>query len=249
MAGISTPYRRTNRPFLDGLYSEGGRAAYIRHPKFSQHPEQFIRAFGIIQKDLLELFDYIEPSDVNLRTYSYRVHELFMRVCIEIEANFKAILNENGYGRRDLTMRDYKKTNTTHRLSSYQVKLPIWNGSRGSRRPYAAWRKGGSLPWYSAYNASKHSRHDNFQQANLNNLIDAVCGLVAVIGAQFQTEDFEPASRLIAWEGGTPPDGFEEAIGGYFRIKFPDDWPMRLRYDFDVPTIWRAADPFQSLTF
>lgn len=28
-------------------------------------------------------------------------------------------------------------------------------------------------------------------------------------------------------------DGFEAGIGEYFQVKFPDDWPDDLKYDFD----------------
>src|SRR5262245_53611429 len=90
-----------------------------------------------IQKDMLELFDFIEPADTNLPCYSYRIHELFMRTCIEIEANFKAILTENGYSRSgDWNMNDYRKTETSHLLSAYLVKFPVWQGNQHTRQPF-----------------------------------------------------------------------------------------------------------------
>ena len=61
---------------------------------YSDHPEHYTRAFAILQKDIIGLFEYIEPSDINLVTYSFRIHELLVRTCIEVEANFKAILRE-----------------------------------------------------------------------------------------------------------------------------------------------------------
>jgi hypothetical protein len=36
------------------------------HPKFAVDPHHYVRAFLVLQKDLLELFDYIEPADKNL---------------------------------------------------------------------------------------------------------------------------------------------------------------------------------------
>lgn len=54
-----------------------------------------MRAFLLVQKDLQELFDYVEPADKKLCCYSYRIHELLMRTCIEVKANCKAILSEN----------------------------------------------------------------------------------------------------------------------------------------------------------
>src|SRR5688572_7486964 len=90
---IMNPYRKNCRPFENGTYG----SYYISDPKYAKDPEQYIRAFLLIQKDLKELFDYIDPSDINLQCHSFRIHQLLMRTCIEVEANCKAILSENGY--------------------------------------------------------------------------------------------------------------------------------------------------------
>jgi hypothetical protein len=221
---------------------------YIRHSKFAIEPEHYIRAFGVIQKDLLEIFDFIEPADTNLQCYSYRTHELFMRTCIEIEANFKAILTENGYSRSgDWNMSDYQKCEASHLLSSYEIKFPVWRGSQHTRRPFASWANMGRLPWYQGYNAAKHSRHDNFGSANLSNLLDSIAGLVSILSAQFLTEDFSPSAGLLALEGSW--DGLEGAIGGYFRVKFPNNWPTNDRYDFDWTALQASSDPFQNFHY
>ena len=124
---VDRPYLRTCRQFVDGHYTEGGRGQYMLHPKFAQSPEHYIRGFLIILKDLQELFDYVEPADKNLACYSYRIHALLLRTCVEVEANCKAILKENGYARSgDWNMGDYKKIEKTHLLSLYEVKVPNW---------------------------------------------------------------------------------------------------------------------------
>jgi len=200
--GLSRPFRRTVRQFTDGSYAGGGRWRYIRHPRFGLDPEHYVRAFFVIQKDLLELFDYIEPADANLQCYSYRVHELFMRACIEVEANFKAILCENGYTRGgDWNMGDYRKCEASHSMSAYQIKLPVWQGAHHTLTPFSAWVTDSSLSWYQDYNAAKHSRHGNFAKANFANLLDAIGGLAALLSAQFWTEDFSPSAGVLALEG------------------------------------------------
>jgi hypothetical protein len=221
---------------------------YVMHPKYATAPEQYIRAFSIIQKDLLELFDYVEPSDTNLPCYSYRVHELHMRISIEVEANCKAILSENGYVRDgDRNMGDYKKLNPTHQLSAYEIRIPLWHGTKGTRTPFAAWATGGQLPWYQAYNEAKHDRHNKFQLANFEHLVDAVCGLVTILSAQFWIHDFLPS--VIGSSIGRPSDGFDVAIGSYFHIKFPTNWPAADRYSFNWQTLENDPEPFQTLTF
>ncbi len=126
---ITKPYHRTCRQFVDGEYSEGGRWQYILHPKYADSSDHYIRAFLLLQDDLKKLFQYIEPSDTNLNTYSFRIHELLLRTCVEVEANFKAILKENGYKKSDKwTRHDYKKIEESHFLSKYKVKYPFWRG-------------------------------------------------------------------------------------------------------------------------
>ena len=245
---VDRPYRRTCRQFVDGSYTEGGRWQYMVHPKFSQSPEHYIRAFLILLKDLQVLFDYVEPADKNLACYSYRIHALLLRACVEVEANCKAILKENGYSRSgDWNMGDYKKIEKTHLLSSYEVKVPNWNGTGATRSPFSAWSTGGSLPWYQAYNITKHDRHSAFEEATFEHLIDACCGLLVLLSAQFETNDFSPGNTLLALEGSS--DGMESGIGGYFRVRFPANWPMELRYDFDWQKLKSEADPFQNIDY
>src|SRR5882724_2346626 len=137
---VLKPFKRTARPDADGKYSDYGR--YVKHPQYAAEPAHYVRAFQILQKDLLHLFDYVEPADKNNKCYSYRIHELHTRACIEVEANCKAILTENSYKKKanDLTTSDDKTLETTHHLSSYKGRLPIWHGDNKPRRPFAGWK-------------------------------------------------------------------------------------------------------------
>jgi hypothetical protein len=245
---VSKPYRRNVRQFVDGMYRNGGNYGYIVHPKYANAPAQYVRAFLVLQKDLLQLFDYIEPSNTNLSCYSYRTHEILLRACIEVEANCTAILCENGYSRSgDWNMSDYKKINPSHHLSSYEIGIPVWHGEAALRRPFAAWASGGQLPWYRAYNETKHNRHDNFDQANFNHMLDAICGLVALLSSQFLHQEYSGRPGSLWIDVGN--DGTESAIGGYFRIKFPNDWSPAERYDFDWKSMEDDPDPFSNIVF
>lgn len=245
---VNRPYRGTCRQFTDGSYTEGGRWEYMVHPKFAQSPEHYVRAFLLLLKDLQELFDYVEPADKNLSCYSYRIHALLLRACVEVEANCKAILKENGYTKSgDMNMGDYKKINTTHRLSSYQVKMPNWNGVNDLRSPFLAWANATPLPWYQAYNTTKHDRYASFEEATFEHLIDASCGVLVLLSAQFETNDFSPGDTLLAFSGRS--DRMEVGIGGYFTVKFPDDWPDEMRYEFDWQKLKNEGDPFQTIDY
>jgi hypothetical protein len=218
------------------------------HPKYAQSPEHYVRAFVILLKDLRELFDYVEPADSNLSCYSYRIHSLLLRACVEVEANCKAILSENGYRRpSDWNMGDYRKIEKTHLLSGYEIMVPNWSGTRSIRAPFAAWASGGSLPWYQAYNATKHDRRGRFADATFDHLLDACCGLLVLLSAQFETNDFSPGETFLALEG--RGDGMESGIGGHFRVRFPNNWPADLRYDFDWQQLKSEPDPFRTIDY
>lgn len=244
---VNRPYYRTYRQFTDGKYAEGGRARYVDHPSFAQAPEKYVRAFTLLQKDLLELFDYIEPADTNLNCFSYRIHALLVRACIEFESNCKAILRENGYAKDNMNICDYWKLEKTHLLSKYEVKVPYWTGKKSIRRPFETWANTHTLLWYSAYNDSKHDRQEQFQKASFSNLIGACCGTLVILSSQFGTNDFSPGPTLIALEGSN--DGLDDAIGGYFRIKFPNDFPKEMRYDFNWSQLGSENDPFQRFDY
>jgi len=200
---LKKPYHRNYLEIKKSQNSGYSQWAYIIDKDYAKTPTHYIRPFLIIQGDLEKLFEYIEPSQESLATYSYRVHELLMRTCIEVEANFKAILDENTYtpatdkfGNKILNISVYKKIDITHHLSSFEVILPIWNGPQRIIKPFESWKSGKSPNWYKAYNASKHDRQDEFKKANMENLIDAVSGLLVVLSSQFRDQEFSLARRL-----------------------------------------------------
>ncbi len=247
---VSRPYRRTVRQLMDNSYANSGNGRYVLHPRYAQDPQHYVRGYLLLQKDVLELFDYVEPAEQNLGCYSYRIHELLMRACIEVEANCRAILLENGYRNRrpeDLTMNDYIKIEQSHRLSEFAVRVPTWSGAFGLRAPFSAWGNGSPLVWYQTYNTTKHDRHTAFGQATFERMLDGVCGCLAILSAQFQHEDFSGQPALLST--GWPGDGMEDAIGGYFRLKYPQNWPVADRYDFTWQNLENDPDPFQEYQY
>jgi len=250
---IIKPYKRTCRQLSDGSYSNSGNRRYLLHEDFAQDPQHYIRAYLVLQKDLINLFDYVEPCDQNLVTISFRIHELLIRACIEIEANFTAILRENIYSKKDnYKMEDYKLLNHTHRLSSYKASLPIWKGLSNIRCPFKAWENNEPLLWYQAYNKSKHDRHKNFDKATFEKLLDAMCGLSILLSSQFNDEEYSPNEKGLSIGAGYSykgNDGFETGIGGYFRILLPKDWPVDERYDFKWSELEKTESPIDKINF
>ncbi len=62
-----------------------------------------------------------------------------------------------------------------------------------------------------------------------------------------ETNDFSPGETFLALEG--RGDGMESGIGGYFRVRFPDNWPAELRYSFDWQELRSEPDPFRTIDY
>lgn len=251
---FNKPFHRIYRIVPNGRNAGYSSTAYIKDPDYANAASNYVRAYKLIQSDLQKLFEYVEPSAESLSTYSFRIHELLMRTCIEVEANLKAILVENTFTPEIcrfgpiFNMGVYKKVNRSHRLSDYEVLLPEWNGERRIWKPFEAWGAGERLEWYQSYNASKHDRKEAFGAANLEVLINAVAGLLVLLSSQFETQDFSAGSDLLS-VGGYDYHEFEPAIGSMFRIKFPDTWGEDELYDFDWQKLKDQEDRFQKFNY
>ncbi|MBP4143215.1 hypothetical protein J3S90_15525 [Flavobacterium sp. P4023] len=263
---FNKPFHRNYRPVKENGPQAGySDWAYIIEKDYSKSPEHYTRAFLIIQEDILKLFQFVEPSDVNSKTYSFRIHELLMRTCIEIEANFKAILNENIYtpkyknGKRagdlktekDWNINDFKIINKTHHLDDYSIELPFWKGIENVRKPFLSWKKNGDLIWYQAYNKSKHDRHNSFEVANFTNLIDAFSGLCVLLTSQFRHVDFQPGPDNLQANGYSYfGDGFGGfGIGDYLMVDYPENWKEEEKYDFDWTKLKGETERFGKINY
>lgn len=272
---INKPYHRNYRPIVEGFNSGFSGWGYIIDTRYSNQPEHYTRAFLLIQDDLKKMFEYIEPADESLFVYSYRIHELLMRTCIEIEANFKAILRENIYEpyyfKKDNSgvfkldndghkikkyrkenkwnMSDYMIVNKTHNLSSYTVKIPIWNGESHTFKPFKSWGDDEALEWYQSYNKSKHNRHEDFKYANFRNLLNAVAGLLVLLSSQFGTQSFSPGTTHIGVSQGYNYYKGTFGIGGFFMINFPDNWNDCEKYEFNWSELVKDNNPFDKIDY
>jgi len=256
---LEKPLKRTVRQLTNGSYSNDGHWQYLLHPKYANDPQHYIRAFLLIQEDLQKLFEYVEPCDENSNTISLRIQELLTRVCIEVEANFTAILNENKYSNTSNwnLKDDYCLIEFSHKLSSYKVKFPVWRGMNNTRKPFGNWGTKPSLnwhvlDWYQAYNKSKHDRHLHFDKATFDTLLDSVSGLVILLSAQFMDESYSPNSKSISISGNYSYDydpKMETAIGKYFRVQFPDDWSEQEKYGFNWQEISSLDEPIDQIDY
>jgi len=149
---------------------------------------------------------------------------------------------------KDWNIRDYWKVNRTHHLSAYRIHIPIWNGVKSTFEPFKQWSASHELTWYQAYNKSKHDRRNQFKEANLENLLGAIAGLLVLLSSQFGTEDFSPAATTLS----VNTDNYystEHALGGYLHIDVPGDWREDEKYDFDWGKLKKQQDRFLKVNY
>jgi hypothetical protein len=168
--------------------------------------------------DLADVFRYVEPHPKNWDTFSHKIRQLLVLTCNEVESQCKAILRANGYesldrnnrsrDEKDWTLKDYSKLAGPMRLHEYEVEVFRYPDVP-KIKPFEAWAPGSAAPlsWYAAYNKVKHDREQNFEHATLGHLITAICGVHALMVAQFGSGNiaFGESRQLWAKEPVFPP--------------------------------------------
>lgn len=165
-------------------------------------------AVELLTQRLFEIFTYVEPTLENQKCFGHKIRELLLLSCMEVESGWTAILRANESQSRWLSTRDYIKLCTPLYLQDYKVEFPMYP-EIGIVKPFRGWNEKApteSIPWFSAYNSSKHNREDHFKQATLEHAISSVAASAILLCAQFGPE--------------TIPDGVE-----VFLPRVSVDWP------------------------
>lgn len=179
---LSKPFPHIFRNRTDVIYEA------FREMSASPEGKSSLVAYAILRADLNLLFEYVEPDMVNLSTYSHRTYELLLRICTEIESNFKIIFTKNrvALGTEKNIIR-YSDLDGPMKLST--VEISCLKSSHLTYRPFEAFanskRENRSPFWYKEFNIVKHDRAQNFSNASLKNVILALGALYVLLDAQF----------------------------------------------------------------
>jgi len=260
---LNKPYFRCYRPNI----KKNNSIEYLRDKRNVENPYDYIRKLEILYSRLEKIFEYVEPCENNKNTYSVQISSLLLDVCTTIEANFKAILEKNDYKMNsNLSIKNYFLVEKSHHLSSYKIKIPFWKPGKNIKRlhwedegliriPFKNWENNTYVPldWYQAYNKVKHNMIDNFNKATLNNLVDAFCGLVVLLAAQFyddtiikDKDKFELTLMAFGDNGG---EGINITDRINFLVYFPTDWSEEEKYDFEWKDIKDEKASFEKYPY
>ena len=243
---IERPYYRIFRP-----NKHSDEALYILDKNYCKERIDLIRYYNFLQKQVVEVFNYIEPTKDTLETYSFKNYQLLGNICMEVENNLKGILRANGYGIKEednWNMTDYKKINQYMKLSEYRIVLNNYNIDEF--RPFEEFEKSKKPEWYQCYNSIKHNRTICISQASLKNVLYALGGLNVLLRAQFGiyydiANDKEDSLIWLQVQNGVYNSQNAVSI---FKIIQEPKWHDSEYYDFDWNELKNSDEKFCKLS-
>jgi hypothetical protein len=146
------------------------------------------QALLLLIQRLDELLLFVEPTTQSLAAHSHKARELLILACTEIEAQWKHYLRRGGIIKQGYTTNDYIMLRAPLHLEEYEVSLPRYK-EIAPIRPFFGWATvpgpTQSLPWYDAYNKTKHDSKDHFSAATVLACLQAVAANIVMFTIRF----------------------------------------------------------------
>ena len=136
--------------------------------------------FLSLEDDILRVSRYIDFSTDNFSCYSIELARLFLSACSEVDVVAKQVCrNINKKSKAD-TIGVYKReiTGEYSKIVSFEVQLKRFGLKLN---PWINWGGTKSPDWWSAHNDVKHRRHEKFQRASLENVLNSAGGLFVLL--------------------------------------------------------------------
>lgn len=153
------------------------------------------RDLAVLIQKLQEVLLYVEPSKICLDTYSHKLRELLILACTDFECSMKSY----NFGNNERTS-DYIKILELTDLKKYKVELAGYS-EKFESRPFLKWdckEPTKSLPWYDAYNNTKHNRTDAFHLATLKNCIDSISANIIMFCIRYSPQSLYNESDVCS---------------------------------------------------
>ena len=149
--------------------------------------------FVALERDMEQLSRYVEFCEANFLVYSVELAHLLFAAASEVDVVCKLICEQVSPGARRDSINDYKAVllQALPELPYTEVFVPRYGLSY---RPWLNWEGDRNPDWWRSYNAVKHERDAHFNQATLQNALNALGALLVLT--------FHYYSRKLAPEPG-----------------------------------------------
>jgi hypothetical protein len=155
--------------------------------------------FLSLEKDFVGTIDFIHLDPANFKAFSNEYAKLLLLIGSEIDVVAKMLCEKTDPTKRSVNIEDYRSIITTHFSGMHTIEIEIAR-FKLKIKPWKSWdpQIGRSPDWWRAYNNVKHERDKNFSDANQENTLLALCGLLA-LHLYFQKDEphLQPYPELL----------------------------------------------------
>lgn len=179
-----------------GLNIDHEKALEITNDEFNRSK----RELRILIEKLKEILLYIEPSTLSIKTYGHKLRELLILTCTAVESSWLDYLKMAAPIIQRANTNDYVKLKDVLQLGIYKVKF-ISHPYVLEFKPFESWSVSNptqTLPWYDAYNKTKHDSQLNFDKSNLENCILAIGSLIIMQCVRFSPYKILQSQEITA---------------------------------------------------
>jgi hypothetical protein len=143
-------------------------------------PKHHWNYFLALEKDLENISRFIEFSSDNLNTYSIELTHLLLSASSEVVVLMKQLCSLVDPSSPHDNINDYASTIKAFIPSLINEEISI--ARFGLRfKPWDAWLGTNNPNWWRSYNNVKHQRNNHFREANLQNTVNSIGGLLITV--------------------------------------------------------------------
>ena len=155
----------------------------------------------LLEKDLIEILDYIDPCDENMAVFGPKILKLFLSIGSGIDVTLRdLLLTKDSQGefahKKRFGIKDYRHFVQDTDLSlEFKDVAVCFDGMEFTCTPWEDWwSQSGGHPtqlrpgWWDSYNHVKHRRTEQYGEANLGNVLKALAGLFVSAASLIRNE-------------------------------------------------------------
>lgn len=172
-----------------GLYINRDKALNIQETERSRAKKDL----KILIDKLHDILLYVEPDENGLEAYSHKIRELLILSSTEVENSWTYYLRISGNQNERLNTNDYVKLCDKLKLHEYKVTF-ISHPMSIELQPFLDWTETNptnSLPWYNAYNKTKHNKSEAFSESKLKYCLEAIAANIIMLVVRYSPYELE----------------------------------------------------------
>lgn len=155
--------------------------------------------FLSIEKEFVRTIDFVELHQKNAKSFSNEYAKLLLLIGSEVDVVAKMLCTREAPAQNAKNILDYRNVlmGSFNGLHTVEIELPRY---KLKLQPWLSWGAVNptSPAWWTAHNNVKHERDKNFDEANQENTVQALCGLLALLLYWFKDDPhLQPYPELL----------------------------------------------------